>query len=52
LITTLSLLSSGSKLAALVQGESVEEHGRENKLGVGTALIRDIIRSHVEASLS
>src|SRR6266536_1998726 len=52
LITTSSLLSSGNKLAALVQGESVKEHGRENKPGAATALIGDITRSHVEASLS
>jgi hypothetical protein len=51
-MTILNLLSSGSKLAVLVQSESVKEHGKEHRPGVATALIRDIIRSHAEASLS
>jgi len=48
----LSLLSSGSKLAVLVQSESAKEHGKGDRPSVVTALIRDIIRGHVEVSLS
>jgi len=51
-ITILNLLSSGNKLAVLAQSESVKEHGKEHRPGVATALIRDTIRGHVEASLS
>jgi hypothetical protein len=46
-----SLLSSGSKLAVLVQSESAKGHGKVHRSGVVTALIGDITRGHAEVSL-
>jgi len=51
-MTILSLLSSGSKLAVLVQSEYAKEHGKERRPGVVTALIGDITRGHAGVSLS
>jgi hypothetical protein len=50
-MTISNLLSSGSKPAVLGQSESVKEHDKEHR-PEATALIRDIIKSHAEASLS
>ena len=47
-----SLLSSGSKLAVLVQSESAKEHGKGSRPGVVAALIGDITRGHAEVNLS
>jgi hypothetical protein len=47
----LSLLFSGSNLAVLPQSESAKENSKEYKPAVVIALIRDIIRGYVKASL-